>query len=49
MSKNLDVLVIFFIYSQFEAIQEPDSGRIVCKSSIFINSNLSPYENWKQN
>ena len=40
MSKNCDVIVIFSIYGQFEANRKPDSGRIVCKSHILINSNL---------
>ena len=42
-SKNGDVIVIFLIYGQFEAIRKPDSGRIVC------NSNLLFYKNWNQN
>ena len=45
MSANYGVIVIFPIYGQFGAIQKPDSGRIVCKTYIFINSNLSPYKN----
>ena len=49
MSKNCDVIVIFPIYGQFGAIRKPDSGRIVCKTYVFINSNLLPYKNWKQN
>ena len=40
MSENCDVIVIFPIYGQFGAIRKPDSGRIVCKTYIFINSNL---------
>ena len=47
-SKN-DVTVIFPIYGQFAAIRNLDSGRIVCKTYILINSNLLSYENWKQN
>ena len=38
--KSCDVNDIFPIYSQFGAIQKPDSGRIVCKTYIFIDSNL---------
>ena len=38
---NCDVIVIFTIYGQFGAIRKPDSGRIVCKSYILINSNLN--------
>ena len=49
MPKNCEVIAIFPIYSQFAAIGKPDSGRIVCKSYIFINGNLLSYKNWKQN
>ena len=49
MSENCDVIAIFQIYGQFGAIWKPDFGYIVCKSYIFINSNLLSYENWKQN
>ena len=49
MSANCDVMVIFPIYDQFGAIRKPDSGRIVCKTYIFSNSNLLSYKNWKQN
>ena len=35
-----DVIVIFPIYGQFGDFRKPDSGRIVCKIYIFINSNL---------
>ena len=34
----------FPIYSQFGAIRKPNSGRIVCKSYIFINSNFLSYK-----
>ena len=44
MSANYDVNVIFQIYLQFEAIRKPESGRKVCKTYIFINSNIS-YKN----
>ena len=40
VSTNSDVIVIFLIYSQFGAIRLPDSGRIVCKTYIFMKSNL---------
>ena len=40
MSENCDVIAIFLICSQFGAIPKPDSGRIVCKTYIFINSNF---------
>ena len=49
MSTNCEVIIIFQINGQFEAIQKTDSGRIVCKTYIFINSNLSSYKNGKQN
>ena len=49
MSENCDVIVIFPIYGQFGAIRKPDSGRIICKTYVFINSYLLPYNNWKQN
>ena len=45
MSANCDVIVIFPIYGQFGAVWKPDSGRIVCKTYIFINSNLLSYKN----
>ena len=49
MFENYDVIAIFPIYDQFGAIQKPDFGHIVCKSYIFINSNLLSYKNGKQN
>ena len=49
MSTNCDVIVIFPIYGQFGAIWKPNSGRKVCETYIFINSNLLSYKNWKQN
>ena len=36
---NCDVIVIFSICGQSGAIWKPDSGRIVSKTCIFINSN----------
>ena len=42
MSANFNVIVIFLIYGQFLAIQEPNSGYIVCKNYIFINSIFYP-------
>ena len=45
MSANCDVIVIFPISGQFGAIRKPDFGRIVCKSYIFIKSNLLFYKN----
>ena len=44
MSEYYDVIVIFLIYGQFEAILKSDSGRKVCKTYIFINSNLLSYQ-----
>ena len=49
MSKNCDVIDIFPIYGQLGATRKPDSGRIVCKTYIFIKSNFLSYKNWKQN
>ena len=50
MSANFDAIVVFSIHGQFGAIQKPDTGRIVCKTYIFINSDLLLYyKNWKQN
>ena len=45
MLENCDVIAIFPIYGQFGAIWKPDSGCIVCKTYIFINSNLLSYKN----
>ena len=45
ISVNCDVIVIFPIYGQFEAIRKPDSGGIVCKTYIFFKSNLLSYKN----
>ena len=47
ISANCDVIVIFPIYEQFGAIRKSDSGGIVCKTYIFINSNLLSWQNWK--
>ena len=40
ISENCGAIVIFPIYGQFRAMQNPASGRIVCKTYIFINSNF---------
>ena len=45
MSENYIVIVILPIYGQFGAIWKPDSGRIVCKIYICINSKLLSYKN----
>ena len=44
ISENCDVIVIFLINDQFGAIRKPDSGRIVCKTYVFISSNLLFYK-----
>ena len=49
MSVNCDIIVIFPIYGRLGAIRKPDSGRIVCKTYIFINNNVLSYKNGKQN
>ena len=49
MSANCDIIVIFSIYDQSRAIRKPDSGCIVCKTYIFVNSNLLFYKNLKHN
>ena len=40
MSENFNVIAIFPMFGQFGATWNPDSGCIVCKTCIFINSNL---------
>ena len=45
MLANCDVIVILPICGQFGAIQKPNSGCIVCKCYIFINSNFLSYKN----
>ena len=47
MPENCDVIAFFRIYDQFARKQ--DSGRMVYKSYIFINSNLLSHKTWKQN
>ena len=44
MFENCDAIAIFSIYGQFGAIRKPDSGGIVCKIQILINSNLLSYK-----
>ena len=41
MSANCNVIIIFFIYGQFEAIKKPGSRRMVCKTYTFIDNSLS--------
>ena len=45
MLENCDVIVNFPIYGRFGAFRKPDSGRMVCKTYIFINCNLLSYKN----
>ena len=45
MLENCSVVAIFPIYGQFGAIQKSDSGRIVCKTYILINSKILSYKN----
>ena len=49
MMSSYDVINIFPIYDQFEAIWKPDSECIICNSYIFVNSNLLSYKNCNQN
>ena len=49
MSLNCDVIVIIKIFGQFGVNWKLDSRGIVCKTNIFIKSNLFSYKNWKQN
>ena len=48
ISRSCDVVVIFPVFGQYGAIRKPDSGCIICKTYIFINSKLLSYKNWKQ-
>ena len=45
MSEIFDVIAIFPIYDQFGAIRKTDSGHIVCKTYIFIKSNVLSCKN----
>ena len=45
MLKKCDVLFILPNGNQFGVIQKPDSSRILCKTYIFIKSNLLSYKN----
>ena len=47
MLENYDAIAIFPIYGQFGAIRKLNSGRIVCKIYVFIQSKLLSYKNWK--
>ena len=44
-SESYDLIVIFLIYSQFEAIRKPDTGHINYKTHIFNNINLLSCKN----
>ena len=46
MSKNCDVIAIFSIYDQSEAIQKPDSGRIVCKTENRTKKSLTQFSRY---
>ena len=47
MLENCDAIAIFPIYGQFGAIRKLDSGRIVCKTYVFIRGKLLSYKKWK--
>ena len=49
MSGKSDVIIIVPFHGQFGEIQKPDSGRRVCKTYVFIRSNLLSYKNCKRN
>ena len=40
MSANCSIIDLFRIYIKFRATGKPDSGCMVCKTYIFINSNF---------
>ena len=44
MPANFDGIRIFSIYGQFGAIWKPDSGQMVSKTYICMNSNLLSYK-----
>ena len=44
-SQKIVTLLLFLIYDQFGAILKSESRRIVCKTYILINSNLSSHKN----
>ena len=43
--ENCDVIVSFSIYGQSGAIPKLDSGHLVCKTYVFVNSNFLSYNN----
>ena len=46
LCRKLYFIANYSSYSQFGAIRKPDSGYIVYKSYIFINSDLLSYKNY---
>ena len=40
MSENCDAIVFFQFMANLPPFQKPDSGRMVYKNDIFVNSNL---------
>ena len=48
ISANCDFIVIFPIYDQLGGIRKTNSGCIICKTYIFINSNFLSYKSCKQ-
>ena len=48
MPANCDIIVTFQIYGQFGTIRKLDSKCMVCKTCIFINSNLLSCKNWNR-
>ena len=45
MSEHCDVTVIYSIYGRFGAIRKPEYKCRVCKTYVFISSNLLCYKN----
>ena len=45
MSENCDLIVISLIYGKYGAIPKVDSGGMVCKTYIFVNSHLLSCKN----
>ena len=44
MSENCYAIANFPTYGQFRAIRKRDSGHLVCKTYVFIKSNLLSYK-----
>ena len=44
MSENCDAIAIFPIYGQFGELRKLNFGLVVCKTYIFINSNVLSYK-----